>query len=55
MIYLAALLAVFFFILTLETLRVVQVSAQAIRISRSAVETMRDLTLSDEDKERGAS
>ena len=51
MIYLAAFLAVLFFVLTLELLAVVQVSAQAIQTSRSAVETMRDLTLSDEDKE----
>ncbi len=52
MIYVAAFLAVLFFVLTLELLDIVQVSAQAIQTSRSAVETMQDLTLSDEDKER---
>ena len=52
MVYLAAFLAVLFFVLTLELLSIVQVGARAIKTSRSAAESMRDPTLSDEDKER---
>jgi sterol desaturase/sphingolipid hydroxylase (fatty acid hydroxylase superfamily) len=51
-IYAAAFLAVLFFVLALELSGVLQVGARAIQTSRSAAASMRNPTLSDEDKER---
>jgi sterol desaturase/sphingolipid hydroxylase (fatty acid hydroxylase superfamily) len=51
-IYVAAFVAVFFFILTFEKLGIVRVSSDAVRTSRSAVGVMQDRTLDDDEKER---
>lgn len=52
MTYLAASLAVLGFMVALEKLGVLEVAADAIRTSRTAVAVVRDRTLSDEEKER---
>lgn len=52
MIYVAAFLAVLFFVLAFEKLGIVRVSSEAVRTSRAAVEVMQDRALDDDAKEK---